>query len=130
LLRDIYAVAKPLLGLILLNENQFFTEIKQQLLYGHAQVKQTNLSIALDNLMIGIDRTLTERNKENFIQNLIQFRNEIQDSLRNADDHLLLSSSISSSTGSSIRIPMNNISISNQLPLSSYMTSLEELMTQ
>jgi hypothetical protein len=129
--RNIYGVAKPLLGLILLNENQFFTEIKQQLLHGHTPVKQTSLSTALDNLMTGIDRTLNDRNKENFTQNLIQFRNDIQDSLRNADDPLLSSASNSSSAGPSINIPVT-ITVSNLISSSastSAMAVVEELMT-
>ncbi|CAF0774053.1 unnamed protein product [Adineta steineri] len=137
--KNIYAVSKPLLGLILLNENQFFTEIKQQLLYGHTQAKQAVLSTALDKLMTGIDRTLTQVNKEHFTQNITQFRNDIQDSLRgmminNTD----LSSSISSiplsslflSSASAIaaNVPVT-IAISTLIPSSSSTAPVEELMT-
>jgi hypothetical protein len=137
--RNIYAVSKPLLGLILLNENQFFTEIKQQLLYGHTQAKQAVLSTALDKLMTGIDRTLTQINKEHFTQNITQFRNDIQDSLRgmmiNNND---LSSSISAiplsssflSSASTIatNVPVT-IAISTLIPSSSTTAPVEELMT-
>ncbi|CAF4563900.1 unnamed protein product [Rotaria sp. Silwood1] len=137
--KNIYAVSKPLLGLILLNENQFFTEIKQQLLYGHTQAKQAILSTALDKLMTGIDRTLTQINKEHFTQNITQFRNDIQDSLRgmmiNNND---LSSSISSiplsssflSSASTIatNVPVT-IAISTLIPSSSTSAPVEELMT-
>ncbi|CAF4259079.1 unnamed protein product [Rotaria socialis] len=138
--KNIYAVSKPLLGLILLNENQFFTEIKQQLLYGHTQAKQAVLSTALDKLMTGIDRTLTQVNKEHFTQNITQFRNDIQDSLRgmminNIND---LSSSMSSipfsssflSTASAIatNVPVT-IAISTLIPSSSSAAPVEELMT-
>ncbi|CAF1500405.1 unnamed protein product, partial [Rotaria sordida] len=136
---NIYSVSKPLLGLILLNENQFFTEIKQQLLYGHTQAKQAILSAALDKLMTGIDRTLTQVNKEHFTQNITQFRNDIQDSLRgmliNNND---LSSSVSSiplsssflSSASTIasNVPVT-IAISTLIPSSSTSTPVEELMT-
>ena len=123
--RNIYAAAKPLLGLILLNENQFFAEIKQQLLYGHSQVKQTVLSAALDKLMSGIDRTLTENNKESFTQNLTQFRNDIQDSMRIHDDELSSAPVLLSDTRTSADTP---IVMSNLLPSASAAPA-EELMT-
>jgi hypothetical protein len=126
--RNIYAISKPLLGLILLNENKFFTEIKQQLLYGHTQAKQAILSTALDNLMTGIDRTLTESNKENFTQNITQFRSDIQDSL-NVNNTELSSIPVSSSSSTiSTNIPVT-IAISNLIPSSSMTAPVEELMT-
>ena len=121
-----------MLGLILLNENKFFTDIKQQLLFGHTQAKQTILSTALDTLMTGIDRTLTEANKENFTQNMTQFRSDIQDSL---NVHLpepsavtIPVSSSSSSSTNSTNIP-RSIAISNLMPSSSTLSAIEELMT-
>lgn len=140
--KNIYAVSKPLLGLILLNENQFFTEIKQQLLYGHTQAKQAILSTALDKLMTGIDRTLTQLNKEHFTQNITQFRNDIQDSLRgmminNPDmtssfSSIPISSSfLTSASTIASNVPVT-IAISTLIPSSSTSSSavpLEELMT-
>ena len=126
--KNIYTAAKPLLGLILLNENQFFTEIKQQLLFGHTPAKQASLAGALENLMTGIDRTLIEKNKENFTQNLLQFRNEIQDSSRNADDP---SASAASTGMTSMNIPVT-IAVANSVPSSassSNIIAVEELMT-
>jgi hypothetical protein len=125
--------------LILLNENQFFTEIKQQLLYGHTQAKQAVLSTALDKLMTGIDRTLTQINKEHFTQNITQFRNDIQDSLRgmmiNNNDisssisSLPLSSSfLSSASTIATNVPVT-IAISTLIPSSSTTAPVEELMT-
>jgi hypothetical protein len=111
-----------------LNENKFFTEIKQQLLYGHTQAKQAILSTALDNLMTGIDRTLTESNKENFTQNITQFRSDIQDSL-NVNNTELSSTSVSSSSSTiSTNVPIT-IAISNLIPSSSMTAPVEELMT-
>lgn len=126
--RNIYTLAKPLLGLILLNENKFFTEIKQQLLYGHPQQRQATLSTALDNLMMGIDRNLNERNKENFSQNLIQFRNDIQDSNTNTDEQNASSNSISSTVGVSVHIPVS-VSSSNSVPRTEAFVSPLELMS-
>ncbi len=125
--------------MILLNENQFFTEIKQQLLYGHTQAKQAVLSTALDKLMTGIDRTLTQINKEHFTQNITQFRNDIQDSLRgmmiNNNDisssisSLPLSSSfLSSASTIATNVPVT-IAISTLIPSSSTTAPVEELMT-
>lgn len=125
--KNIYTISKPLLGLILLNENKFFTDIKQQLLYGHTQVKQAVLSTALDNLMTGIDRTLTEANKENFTQNIIQFRSDIQESL-NVNIETSQGNTVSS-TMNSTNVPIT-INISNLIPSSSATTApVEELMT-
>ena len=139
--RNIYAVSKPLLGLVLLNENQFFTEIKQQLLFGHTQAKQVVLSAALDNLMTGIDRTLTQINKEHFTQNITKFRSDIQDSLRgmminnnelpSALSSMPLSSSFLSSASSiATNVPVT-IAISTLIPStsSSSTVAVEELMT-
>lgn len=137
--RNIYAVSKPLLGLILLNENQFFTDIKQQLLFGHTQAKQAVLSTALDKLMTGIDRNLTQVNKEHFTQNITQFRNDIQDSLRGTlmttSDRASLSSSVtlsssflSSASTVASTMPVT-IAISTLIPSSSAAAPVEELMT-
>ena len=127
--KNIYAISKPLLGLVLLNENKFFTDIKQQLLYGHTQAKQAVLSTALDNLMTGIDRTLTETNKENFTQNMIQFRSDLQESLNvNIET---ATGNTSSSTMNSTNVPIT-INISNLIPSSSSSATaapVEELMT-
>ncbi len=138
--RNIYAVSKPLLGLILLNENQFFTDIKQQLLYGHTQAKQNVLSTALDKLMTGIDRTLTQINKEHFTQNITQFRNDIQDSLRGMminNNNNEISSSISSIPLSSSSFLSSASTIANNVPVTIAISTLipstsapvEELMT-
>ena len=123
-----------------MNENQFFTEIKQQLLYGHTQAKQAVLSTALDKLMTGIDRTLTQMNKEHFTQNITQFRNDIQDSLRGMiinNNDLSASMSLSSSFLSSVSAIATNIPVT--IPISSLISSssssssvaapVEELMT-
>jgi hypothetical protein len=89
--------------------------------------------------MTGIDRTLTQINKEHFTQNITQFRNDIQDSLRgmmiNNND---LSSSISSipfsssflSSASTIaaNVPVT-IGISTLISSSSTTAPVEELMT-
>ncbi|CAF0800050.1 unnamed protein product [Adineta ricciae] len=125
--KNIYTISKPLLGLILLNENKFFTEIKQQLLYGHTQAKQAILSTALDSLMTGIDRTLTETNKENFTQNVTQFRSDIQDSITTTNADLGVTSVLSSSSVNS-NVPVT-INISNLMSSSSTAAPVEELMT-
>ena len=126
--RNIYTVSKPLLGLILLNENKFFTVIKQQLLYGHTQAKQAVLSTALDSLMTGIDRTLTEANKENFTQNMTQFRSDIQDSLNVHLPEPSPSIPVSSTATNSTNVPVT-IAIANLIPSSSTTAPVEELMT-
>jgi hypothetical protein len=90
--------------------------------------------------MTGIDRTLTQINKEHFTQNITQFRNDIQDSLRGMmiNNNNDLSSSISSiplsssflSSASTIasNVPVT-IAISTLIPSSSTTPPVEELMT-
>jgi hypothetical protein len=96
-------------------------------LYGHTQAKQAVLSTALDSLMTGIDRTLTESNKENFTQNITQFRSDIQDSL-NVNNPESSSIPVSSSSTNSTNVPVT-IAISNLIPSSSTTAPVEELMT-
>src|SRR5205823_1469394 len=109
-----------------------------QLLYGHTQSKQAVLSTALDKLMTGIDRTLTQINKEHFTQNITQFRNDIQDSLRgmminnnelsSSISSIPLSSSfLSSASARATNVPVT-IAISTLLPSSSTTAPVEELM--
>ncbi len=96
-------------------------------MYGHTQAKQAVLSTALDSLMTGIDRTLTESNKENFTQNITQFRSDIQDSL-NVNNPESSSIPVSSSSTNSTNVPVT-IAISNLIPSSSTTAPVEELMT-
>ncbi len=79
--------------------------------------------------MTGIDRTLTESNKENFTQNITQFRSDIQDSL-NVNNIELSSIPVSSSSSSTIstNVPVT-INISNLISSSSTAAPVEELMT-
>jgi hypothetical protein len=77
--------------------------------------------------MTGIDRTLTEANKENFTQNITQFRSDIQDSL-NVNNPESSSIPVSSSSTNSTNVPVT-IAISNLIPSSSTTAPVEELMT-
>lgn len=84
--------------------------------------------------MTGIDRTLTQANKEHFTQNVTQFRNDIQDSLRRKSIDRLFSTSssktkilfLASSVVNSIPVTM---STSTLIPTYSSSAAIEELMT-
>ncbi|CAF3761869.1 unnamed protein product [Rotaria magnacalcarata] len=90
--------------------------------------------------MTGIDRTLTQVNKEHFTQNITQFRNDIQDSLRgmmiNNNNDLssfmssipLSSSFLSTASAIATNVPVT-IAISTLIPSSSSAAPVEELMT-
>lgn len=89
------------------------------------------LSAALDSLMTGIDRTLTEANKENFTQNITQFRNDIQDSMNINNPEASVNASLPSTAMASSNVPVT-ISIPNLIATSSSATAtapVEELMT-
>ena len=92
--------------------------------------------------MTGIDRTLTQTNKDRFTQNITQFRNDIQDSQRgmmiNKNDSIssvtflpisssFLSSASTIATNVPVIIPISSLISSSSS--SSTTAPVEELMT-
>merc|ERR1712126_614564 len=76
--RNQWSMSRPLLGLILLNED-YFQQLRDQVLKSEMSRVQHN---KIKNLMDGIKRDLSTRNRDRFTQNLSVFRRDINDSLK------------------------------------------------
>ncbi|KAJ8026013.1 Exportin-7 [Holothuria leucospilota] len=83
--RNQWSMSRPLLGLILLNE-EYFAEFQQNIVSAQSPEKQTDMLQCFKNLMEGIERNLRTKNRDRFTQNLSIFRRDINDSLRTAND--------------------------------------------
>lgn len=69
-----WSLSRPLLGLILLNE-EYFQQLRQNLIQSQPPDKQQPMVQWFDDLMEGIiDRNLTTKNKDHFTQNVSIFR--------------------------------------------------------
>merc|ERR1712062_71365 len=79
--RNQWSMSRPLLGLILLNED-YFQQLRDQIAQTQNSRFQAKVSKALHNLMEGIERTLLTKNRDRFTQNLSVFRRDINDSLK------------------------------------------------
>ncbi|KAI0211190.1 Exportin-7 [Lamellibrachia satsuma] len=79
--RNQWSMSRPLLGLILLNE-EYFNKLRQNIIGSQPADKQTAMAQCFDNLMDGIDRTLLTKNRDRFTQNLSMFRRDVNDSLK------------------------------------------------
>lgn len=79
--RNQWSMSRPLLGLILLNE-EYFKQLRDQIIQSQPATKQANMATWFKNLMEGIDRNLLTKNRDRFTQNLSVFRRDINDSLK------------------------------------------------
>jgi exportin-7 len=79
--RNQWSMSRPLLGLILLNED-YFQQLRSQVIQSQQLDKQTAMVQWFDNLMEGIERNLLTKNRDRFTQNLSVFRRDINDSLK------------------------------------------------
>ena len=79
--RNQWSMSRPLLGLILLNED-YFSQLRDQLISSQPASKQTSMATWFKNLMEGIERNLLTKNRDRFTQNLSVFRRDINDSLK------------------------------------------------
>jgi len=80
--RNQWSMSRPLLGLILLNED-YFQQLRDQLIQSQpVQAKQSSMATWFKNLMEGIERNLLTKNRDRFTQNLSVFRRDINDSLK------------------------------------------------
>lgn len=61
-----WSMSRPLLGLILLQED-YFGQLKAQLIAGQSVDKQQPIACYFDSLMDGIERNLTTKNKDKFV---------------------------------------------------------------
>ncbi|XP_054168577.1 exportin-7-like [Oppia nitens] len=79
--RNQWSMSRPLLGLILLNE-EYFNQLRQSIISQQPSDKQSSMAQWFDNLMEGIERSLLTKNRDRFTQNLSVFRRDINDSLK------------------------------------------------
>merc|ERR1712183_666049 len=79
--RNQWSMSRPLLGLILLNED-YFQQLRDQVIQSQPTAKQSSMATWFKNLMEGIERNLLTKNRDRFTQNLSVFRRDINDSLK------------------------------------------------
>ncbi len=79
--RNQWSMSRPMLGLILLQE-EYFAQLKMQVLQALPEPKQRIVDEYFTALMDGIERNLGVKNKDAFTQNLTVFKRDIQDILR------------------------------------------------
>ncbi|KAK1938700.1 putative Exportin-7 [Babesia divergens] len=70
-----WSVSRPLLGLILLNQNEF-TQLPQTLSVNMSEEKKTKFQRCFASLMNGLDNTLSHQNKDTFTKNVYIFSQE------------------------------------------------------
>ena len=71
-----WSVSRPLLGLILLQE-QFFEQVRHQHIASAPPQKQELYHQCFTNLMNGVERVLSTKNRDRFTQNLAVFRRDL-----------------------------------------------------
>lgn len=81
--RNQWSMSRPLLGLILLNE-EYFQSLRERVISLQPPERQSAMAACFDNLMDGIQRNLQQRNRDNFTKNLSVFRRDINNSLKEA----------------------------------------------
>jgi len=79
--RNQWSMSRPLLGLILLNE-EYFQQLRNSIIQTQPMEKQTTMVQWFDGLMDGIERNLMTKNRDRFTQNLSIFRRDVTDSLK------------------------------------------------
>ncbi|XP_041988745.1 exportin-7 [Aricia agestis] len=76
-----WSMSRPLLGLVLLNENHF-ARLRAELIAQQPADRQHQLALWFDGLMAGVERNLLTRNRDRFTQNLSMFRRDINDLMK------------------------------------------------
>ncbi|XP_067656690.1 exportin-7-like isoform X1 [Haliotis asinina] len=79
--RNQWSMSRPLLGLILLNE-EYFNKLRESIISSQPAEKQATMVQCFENLMDGIERSLLTKNRDRFTQNLSVFRRDVNDSLK------------------------------------------------
>jgi len=67
-----WSISRPLLGLILLHE-QYFLQLKEQLVASQIEERRATLRGYFDDLMSGVENNLSTKNKDHFTRNLYNF---------------------------------------------------------
>lgn len=76
---SMWSMSRPLLGLILLHEQEFLN-IKQQLLEQQGKDRRAKLETFFADLMMSVDTSLDNKNKDQFTRNLYQFSQSMRNS--------------------------------------------------
>ncbi|XP_065071975.1 exportin-7-like [Rhopilema esculentum] len=71
--KNMWSMSRPLLGLILLNE-EFFTELERNITQMQTPDKQPRMAECFQDLMENVERSMTTKNRDRFTQNLSTFR--------------------------------------------------------
>ncbi|XP_077291179.1 ran-binding protein 16 isoform X2 [Arctopsyche grandis] len=79
--RNQWSMSRPLLGLILLNEDHF-RRLRASIVAAQPREQQAAMDRCFTNLMDSVERNLLTKNKDKFTQNLSIFRKEVNESLR------------------------------------------------
>ncbi|KAK3746913.1 hypothetical protein RRG08_030324 [Elysia crispata] len=79
--RNQWSMSRPLLGLILLNE-EYFSKLRGNIISSQPVDKQEAMANCFQNLMDGVERSLLAKNRDRFTQSLSVFRRDINDSLK------------------------------------------------
>jgi exportin-7 len=79
--RNQWSMSRPLLGLILLNE-EYFGQLREQIIRAQPPEKQASMAAWFETLMDSIERNLLTKNRDRFTQNLAVFRRDINESLK------------------------------------------------
>ncbi|XP_017850669.1 ran-binding protein 16 isoform X2 [Drosophila busckii] len=74
--RNQWSMSRPLLVLILLYED-YYRGLKESIIRGQPLEKQQTMAQWFDDLMLGIERNVSSKNKEKFTQNLSTFRRDV-----------------------------------------------------
>ncbi|KAK9170577.1 hypothetical protein Syun_002717 [Stephania yunnanensis] len=72
-----WSLSRPMLSLILINE-QMFTDLKAQILASQPVEQQQRLLLCFENLMADVTRSLDTKNRDKFTQNLTIFRHDFR----------------------------------------------------
>merc|ERR1712093_882924 len=67
-----WSISRPLMGLILIHENDFL-QLKEQIVANQIEEKRPKLRGYFDDLMSGVEKSLTTKNKDHFTRNLYNF---------------------------------------------------------
>ncbi|CAH2241523.1 jg4465, partial [Pararge aegeria aegeria] len=81
-----WSMSRPLLGLVLLNEEQF-AHLRAEMIAQQPREKQAQLAQWFTSLMAGIERNLLTKNRDRFTQNLSMFRRDINDLLKGSSGY-------------------------------------------
>ncbi|XP_060197469.1 uncharacterized protein LOC132626568 isoform X6 [Lycium barbarum] len=72
-----WSLSRPMLSMILISE-EMFSNLRAQILSSQSADQQQRLSLCFDKLMADITRSLDQKNRDKFSNNLTRFRNEFR----------------------------------------------------